>query len=236
MKIGILNAIHPDSGKVNWDGTPVDAYIRFFESVDAPFEFEGYMVAQGEFPDSPDACDGYVVTGSPQGVYDEDEWIAPLAQFIRDSYAAGKKLVGICFGHQMIAHSLGGHAEKSDKGYGFGLKRFDVMKKRPWMGDQPDQCSLYFAHQDQVMTLPPGAELLGGNGFCPNLVYEIENQVLGIQGHPEFTPSIMRDILELVDGAMEPEILQTAVSSLQTTPDNQAVGHWIVNFLKLPIS
>ncbi|MCA9923672.1 MAG: hypothetical protein KC421_14940, partial [Anaerolineales bacterium] len=70
MKIGILNAIHPDASEVNWDGTPVDVYIRFFKSVDAPFEFVGYQVAQGEFPDSPEACDGYVITGSPRGVYD----------------------------------------------------------------------------------------------------------------------------------------------------------------------
>jgi len=232
MKIGILNAIHPDSSKLDWDGTPVDAYIRFFQRADAPFEFEGFMVAQGEFPDSPDACDGYVITGSPQGVYDEDEWIAPLAQFIRDSYAAGKKLVGICFGHQILAHSLGGHAEKSEKGQGLGLKQFDVMQKRPWMGESSDHCSLYFAHQDQVTALPLGAQHLGGNEFCPNVMYEIENQVLGIQGHPEFTTRIMEDIVALVDGHMPPEVVQTAVSSLEQAPDNDAVGHWIVNFLQ----
>lgn len=232
MKIGILNAIDPDSSKLDWDGTPIDAYIRFLKRADAPFEFEGYRVAQGEFPDSPDACDGYVITGSPQGVYDEDEWIAPLAQFIRDSYAAGKKLVGICFGHQILAHSLGGHAEKSEKGHGLGLKQFDVTQKRSWMGEQPDQCSLYFAHQDQVTMLPPGAQHLGGNEFCPNVLYEIENQVLGIQGHPEFTTRIMEDIVALADGRVAPEVVQTAVSSLDTPPDGDTVGHWIVNFLQ----
>ena len=232
MKIGILNAIHPDASEVNWDGTPVDVYIRFFKSVDAPFEFVGYQVAQGEFPDSPEACDGYVITGSPRGVYDDDEWIGQLAQFIRAGYQAGKKLVGICFGHQIIAHSLGGHAEKSDKGYGFGLKQFDVTQKRPWMSDQPDHCSLYFAHQDQVMTLPPEAELLGGNAFCPTALYEIDNRVLGIQGHPEFTPGIMQDIVPSIEDKMAPDALQTALSSLNGTPDNKAVGHWIVNFLK----
>jgi GMP synthase-like glutamine amidotransferase len=230
MKIGILNAIDPDSSKINWGGTPVDAYIRFFKRAGAPFEFVGYNVAQGEFPDRPEACDGYIITGSPKGVYDDDQWIEQLAQFIRDSYQARKKLVGICFGHQILAHSLGGHAEKSEKGRGFGLKQFDVIKKRPWMDAQPDQCSLYFAHQDQVTTLPPEAELLGGNGFCPTVLYEIENQVLGIQGHPEFTLNIMQDIVGLLEGNMEPELLQTAVSSLNDTPDNDAVGHWIVNF------
>ena len=153
MKIGILNAIHPETSKVNWQGTPVDAYIRFFESVSVPFDYAGFNVAQSEFPDTVDACDAYVITGSPQGVYDADPWIADLMQFVRDSYAAGKKLIGICFGHQVLAHALGGHSEKSDKGRGLGLKQFAVTTPKPWMTGQPGQYALYFAHQDQVMQL-----------------------------------------------------------------------------------
>lgn len=232
MKIGILNAIHPDASKLDWNGTPVEAYIRFLRRAGAPFEFVGYQVAQGAFPNSVEACDGYVITGSPHGVYDDDAWIGQLTQFIRDSYSVGKKLVGICFGHQVIAHALGGHAEMSDKGYGVGLKQFDIFKKRPWMGDQPDQCALYFAHQDQVVTLPPNAELLGGNEFCPIMLYEIKGQVLGIQGHPELTREIMQGVMVYAEEKVSPDVLQTAVSSLEGTPDNDAVGHWIVNFLQ----
>ena len=117
MKIGILDAFPPEElNTVSWNDTPVDAYIRFIESVEAPFEYEGYRVAQGEFPESPEACDAYLITGSPRGVYDSQPWIADLEKFIQDCYQAGIKLVGICFGHQILAHALGGHAEKSEKG------------------------------------------------------------------------------------------------------------------------
>jgi GMP synthase-like glutamine amidotransferase len=232
MHIGILNAIHPKESRVNWQGTPVDAYIRFFKRVQASFTYSGYDVTKGELPDSPDACDAYIITGSPKGVYDSDPWIAELAQFIRDSYHAGKKLVGICFGHQILAEALGGHAEKSEKGKGFGLKRFDLYDVKPWMKQKPDSCALYFAHQDQVVALPPGAELLGGNAFCPNTMYTIDNRILGIQGHPEFTPEIMQDLLPGVAESETPAFYETAVSSLQNgSPDNQVVGEWIVNFL-----
>ena len=89
MRLGILSAISPETTQVNWNGTPIDAYIRFFQSVDPPFDYVGYEVTQGQFPDSPAECHAYVVTGSPRGVYDTDEWIATLVQFIRDSYQAG---------------------------------------------------------------------------------------------------------------------------------------------------
>jgi GMP synthase (glutamine-hydrolysing) len=93
-----------------------------------------------------------------------------------------------------------------------------------------DPPSLYFAHQDQVLELPPGAELLGGSEFCPVGIYSIDDQVFAVQGHPEFTRSIMQDILARKDG--DEDLLQTAESSLEDgTPDGQLFAQWIVNFL-----
>ena len=233
MKLGILNAIPPAAGVVNWNGTPVDAYIRFFERVRPSFEYAAYALTEGHFPDSPGECDAYVITGSPRGAYDDDEWIAALIQFIGEAYRQGRKLVGICFGHQVLAQALGGHVEKSEKGWGFGLKRFHIFKRKAWMDDGPDHCDLYFAHQDQVLRPPPEAELLGGNDFCPIALYTLNDRVLGIQGHPEFTASIMQDLLPLMKEGMEAEGYETAVRSLQngTAPEGQRVAQWIVNFL-----
>lgn len=232
IRVGVLNAIHPQRSVINWGGSPIDAYVRFFQGAGAPFVFTGYEVAQGQLPASPDECDAYVITGSSNGVYDLEAWIPELMQFIRDSYQAGKKLVGICFGHQILAHALGGHAEKSEKGWGLGLKTFTVSQTKPWMNGAPEQCSLYFAHQDQVVALPPQAELLGGNGFCPNVFFVIADQVLGIQGHPEFTRPMMEDLLAPMGEELERGVHETAVSSLiQGDPDNELVGRWLVNFL-----
>lgn len=232
IRVGILNAIHPQKSVINWGGSPTDAYIRFLQNAGGPLMFTGYEVAQGQLPAAPDECDAYVITGSSNGVYDLDAWIPELMQFIRDSYEAGKKLVGICFGHQILAHALGGHAEKSEKGWGLGLKTFTISQTKPWMNGVSKQCSLHFAHQDQVMTLPPEAELLGGNAFCPNAFFVIADQVLGIQGHPEFSRSMMDDLLIPMEAELEPAVHETAVSSLsQGPPDNELVGQWLVNFL-----
>ncbi len=232
MKIGILDAFPPESSSVNWNDTPVDTYIRFLESGNAPFEYQGYLVAQGQFPESPSACDAYVITGSPKGAYESEPWIGELERFIQDCYRTGIKLVGICFGHQILAKALGGRAEKSNKGWGLGLNTFELSAQKAWMTEIPDQCALYFVHQDQVIHLPQKAELLGGNDFCPNLFYTIENQALGIQGHPEFETEMMREIVNGREETVGTQAYQSAINSLNKgTPDNQLFARWIVNFL-----
>ena len=141
-------------------------------------------------------------------------------------------MVGICFGHQVLAHALGGKSEKSEKGWGLGLKTFDVVAEKPWMHGKQVECALYFSHQDQVVQLPVGAERLGGNEFCENAFFTMGDQVLGIQGHPEFTTNIMEDILAKPKETMGAEARETAVRSLENgPPDNTLVAHWIVNFL-----
>ena len=232
MKLGILNAFPPEDSIIDLQDTPTDAYSRFLELAKPNFEYEGFDVAAGCFPDSVDACDAYLITGSPKGVYDDFEWIADLGDFIREAYRAGKKLVGICFGHQILAHALGGHSEKSEKGWGLGLKEFEIYEKKEWMTSNLPKSSLHFVHQDQVMQLPPGAELLGGNEFCPNLFFTIEDQVLGIQGHPEFTSEIMHQIIDARKDIFGSGLCETAAGSIDNgAPDNQLLAEWIAKFL-----
>ena len=232
LKVGILNAIDPQLSQIDWQNTPFDGYRRFLESANPGFTYAEFKVALGEFPESVDVCDAYVITGSPRGVYDDDLWIGQLKAFIRDCYAAGKKLVGICFGHQVLAHALGGYTEKSEKGWGLGLKTFAVSAQKPWMTDPPGSYALYFAHQDQVQRLPAGAELLGGNEFCPIGMFVIGDQVLGVQGHPEFSERMMAGLVDNADGKMPPEFIETVRVSMQDCrPDNDTFGRWIVNFM-----
>lgn len=233
MKVAILNAIDPASSKVNWGGSPIDAYIRFLNMAPNKFTFSGYTVVLGEFPAAADAYDAFIISGSPSGAYDSDPWIQELISFIRQAFSLGKKLVGICFGHQIIAQALGGHVEKSAKGWGLGLKPFEVKTMKTWMGEPTNQCMLYFAHQDQVINLSPNAEHLAGNEFCPNIMYSIEEQVLGIQGHPEFTRGIMQDIFARQSELHGSEMFETAVASMENgRPDNVLFAQWIVNFLQ----
>ena len=233
MKIGLVDVLTSlDLDDVSWHSSPAGTYIAFLESAGVPFTYTVYDPRGGQLPALLDECDAYLITGSLNGAYDEEPWIADLIAFIRRGHDAGKKMVGICFGHQILAHALGGLSEKSEKGWGLGLNSFDITGEKPWMNGCPDRCSLYFSHQDQVVQLPAGAERLGGSEFCENAFFVIGDQVLGIQGHPEFTYEIMHDLLNKPKETASSELLQSARQSLQNgRPDNELFAQWIVNFL-----
>jgi len=224
MKVGILHAME----------TEPDLFSSFFKAVSAPFECQVCEITKGEYPETPGAFDAFIVSGSQKGVYDPDPWIADLSEFIRNCNQERRTLVGICFGHQLIAHALGGHASKSEKGWGLGLREFDITTQKSWMDPALKRCALHFSHQDQVTVLPTGAELLGGSEFCPNAIYCIGDQVLGIQGHPEISPSLIVKIIERLKEQVGPQVYRDALNSLNNgTPDARTVARWIINFISL---
>jgi GMP synthase-like glutamine amidotransferase len=232
MKLGILNAL---PGAYVFDGEPTDAekFERLFRSIDAAIECTTYDVTAGELPPSPAACEAYLITGSPLGVYDTEPWIAKLTQFVRQAHAQEKKLVGICFGHQLLAQALGGQVEKSATGWVLGLRQFEIQRQPAWLTPARSPCSLYFVNQDQVVKLPAEAVVIGGNDFCPYTIYMIEHRVLGIQAHIEQTKRFMR----LVIGYLEPRtslvVCTEARRTLeQGTPDDGIVAQWVVNFIR----
>jgi len=114
MKLGILNACTPQE-ESDFQVEEFESFRDFFAQADHNFELIEYRVTEEEFPRHAGECDAYLITGSPKGVYDSEGWIGQLDDFIRDCYDEGQKLVGICFGHQILAQALGGRAEKSDK-------------------------------------------------------------------------------------------------------------------------
>jgi len=232
MRLGILNAITP-AEEVESQAAEREHFQAFFTQAPHELEFIEYRITEGEFPATPDACDAYLLTGSPQGVYDNAPWIPQLAEFIRACYAAQQKMVGICFGHQMLAHTLGGHAEKAEQGWGMGLRRFDIVTQQPWMDPPLAQGQLYFCHQDQVVKLPPAAEQLAGDAFCPNTMFAIGDRVLGIQGHPEFSEAFMQYLIHHLQPNVGDTVAGKAAASLRNgQADNAVIARWVVNFLK----
>lgn len=232
MKLGILNATTPADEAV-FNMPERQNFQTFFDQVAHDLTLVEYRVTEGEWPTDLHVCDAYLVTGSPQGVYDPDPWIPPLADFLRCGYAAGKKLVGICFGHQLLAHALGGHAEKATGGWGMGLRRFEIVATPPWMAPTLTQGQLYFCHQDQVVRLPAAAQRLAGDAFCPNAIFAIGDQVLGIQGHPEFSTEFMALLIDaLGDKAGNAVAARAAASLHEGAPHGALVAQWVVNFLQ----
>ena len=108
--IGILTTGHtPDELLADY-GTFADMFATLLG--DFAFTFKRFTVVEGEFPASPDDADGWIVTGSKHGVYEDLAWIRRLEDFIRQTHAAQVPMVGICFGHQVMAKALGGTSKK----------------------------------------------------------------------------------------------------------------------------
>lgn len=188
----------------------------------------------GRLPEAPFA--GYVVTGSAAGAYDPDPWIVGLVAFLRGLDPAAR-VVGLCFGHQVMAAAWGGRVEKSDRGWGLGLHRYDIVARAPFMDAGPEAggtLALPASHQDQVVMRPPGARVLAASAFTPHAVLAYEDRAaLSFQGHPEFDAPFARALTRGHRAtAGDPERERAALDSLDGPHDSARVGGWIRRFLE----
>jgi GMP synthase (glutamine-hydrolysing) len=149
---------------------------------------------------------------------------------IQKIFVADKPLVGICFGHQIIAHALGGHAEKFKNGWGIGTMPIRMVGYADWIPDDIKQLELIHVHQDQVVNLPPNAVRLAESDFCKNAAFNIGNQVFAIQGHPEFTPAYTNALIDIREDKIGKGRAAEARASLQKPHNGRSVGGWILNF------
>ncbi len=238
MRIGILETGDVHEALIGEHGD----YPSMFEKLLRPHApdadiFSVPVVRNVALPDPGDA-DGWVVTGSRHGVYDDLPWIEPLKQFLRDCVARKIPIAGICFGHQILAEALGGRAEKSPKGWGLGVQRYKLENVPSWMGEDIDAFGGYALHQDQVTALPPSATRIASSDFCENaaLVYGDPEHpdAISVQSHPEFSAKYIDDVIDvrLKDSVVEP-VRSRAKSSLGDPVSNDEWGGWIVKFLKL---
>ena len=194
---------------------------------------------EGESLPAPQDFAGYIITGSRASVYDDLPWITVLQAFIRQCWDEDIKIVGICFGHQLIAHSLGGKTEKAKAGWGFGIHSTRLSEKRSWMtGTESldDDCyNLIVIHQDQVVDVPPQFKTIASSNFCPNSMIVAENKMLGIQGHPEFNKNFCQSVAERRKATIGPEVYKSTLHSLAENDTHaKTVLTWVNNFLHQP--
>jgi GMP synthase-like glutamine amidotransferase len=201
-------------------------FAAFFDALGGQLSYRHYQVQAGELPQHIDECDAYLITGSKAGVYDPLPWIAALESWIVDFHRQRARIIGICFGHQVIAQSLGGTAAKSEKGWGLG-----VLSCGQTLTGNASTLRLIHSHQDQVITLPPNTLRLAGSDFCPNAALAIGNNVLTFQGHPEFTPRYLQRLLEQRKGRIDSEVISRALASLNKATDHEQVGRYLLDFI-----
>lgn len=149
-------------------------------------------VGVGEPLPTPDAYDGYIISGSEKGVYDEAAWMQPLRDWLITAREAGKPMFGVCFGHQIMADVFGGKAEKTGDPE-VGVRSFDLGG---------ETVSGHVWHQDQVTVVPPGATVIGKADYCPVAALAYNFPALSVQFHPEYAPEYVSTFLRRSRGVI----------------------------------
>lgn len=221
MKIGILQTGHAPDPMRPKTGDYSDLFQKLLAG--HGFTFDIYNVVDGAFPAGPRAADGWLITGSRHGVYEPHPWIPPLEQLIRDIRAQGVPLVGICFGHQIVAQALGGKVEKFSGGWNAGPVEYRLE-------GFPEPVRLMAWHQDQVVAPPPGARPLGSGETCQYAMLGYDDDILTIQPHPEFDAGFIRGLIDTRGGSLPPEVLARAARDLDKPTASGAMAERIASF------
>jgi GMP synthase-like glutamine amidotransferase len=222
MKIGILQAGHTPDDLARTLGDYDTLYPDLLAGYG--FSFQAYCVVDMEFPDSITESDGWFISGSRYGAYEDHPWIPPLEQFIRDIYADGRPLVGVCFGHQIIAQALGGTVEKYKDGWSVGYTEYDfdgqIIPLNAW-------------HQDQVIERPDDAKVIASTDFCRNAGLVYGDKVWSVQPHPEFTAEFVDGLIKGRGKGLVPgDILVDASAKLDKPTDSADIAARMAEFFK----
>ena len=236
MLIGILETGRPPE---EFAGAYPD-YPHAFELLlgdEAPdWQFRAYAALDGELPASVESCDAWLITGSKNDAYDAEPWIVALEAFLREAYRAKIPIVGICFGHQLLAQALGGKVEKSPKGWGVGVHNYQLKEYPKWLVDAPSSFSIQAFHQDQVVELPDGASVVAESDFCPYAMLAYGDCAMSFQGHPEFEYQYVTALLQSLRGGLLPEdVVDTALEDVARPIDQRLSARWIVGFIKFAL-
>jgi len=232
MIIGILEADVLDDEVIQRFGSYTDRFETLLCTADPQLAFQTYRVTQQQYPQNINACDAYLITGSKYSSYEDVDWILKLKQFVVECFEQNKKLVGICFGHQLIAQALGGLVQKHDNGWGVGLISSHVTQMPHWLTPEQQQFSLLVNHQDQVIRLPRQASLVATNAFCAIASYRVDHSILSFQGHPEFNREYLQYLMTKKRQIIGEQVYHKANKSLQQNIDHELVANWIVNFIR----
>jgi len=231
MIIGILNADAVKAEFVSEFGEYPDMFSRLLAAVDPDIEFITYEVVHGDYPEDIDTVDAYLITGSKLSVYDDIAWITELKDFVRKLDKAEKKLIGICFGHQLVAEALGGSTRPAEQGWCVGVHKAKLTSAAADYAPAESEFQLLSNHKDQVQEMAKGAKLLASTPTCPIAMTQLGNHILTFQGHAEFDKGYALGLLNMRREILGEALYQSAVDTLPQDTDNPLIARWILDFV-----
>ena len=207
-------------------------FMRLFRDAGAHWSVDVFSTPRGQYPGSFDAYDAVLLTGSGADSFSDEPWVVELRRQTTELLRQNKKLVGVCFGHQLIALCLGAPVGRAPQGWGVGRHTYDWH--RTDLDGMPErrQVALLASHQDQVAALPPGATLVASSAFCPVAAFTVGDTVFCIQPHPEFEEALSAHLLDKRRNQLGEALYRSAHNSLALGHEGANVARMMVEFLQ----
>ena len=226
MEIGLLLCDEVSSEYKDLHGT----YTEMFQNLFPDAKLIPYKLFQNQFPKSSELHAVWMTTGSRFSAYDSIDWIVEARSFIRSIATGTSKFIGNCFGHQLLAEALDGKVEKVRSGWEIGVKEFTIDKQKKWMIRRAESINILMMCQDQVTQLPSGSERLASSPTCPNGMYIVDDRLLGIQGHPEFSKAYDQALMESRIERIGRKTVNDGIESLDKKVDRSLIADWLMQF------
>ncbi|WP_425101984.1 glutamine amidotransferase-related protein [Tropicibacter sp. S64] len=233
MRIGILEC---GTNRPEWaeHGRFVDWFPPLLAQAGQPFDTLAWAASEGELPDSPDACDAWLLTGSPASAVDDAPWQIDLSGFL--SQVVGRQpVIGICYGHQHLHRMLGGRVEERHV-WGVGVQTYALETLPDWLPAgiataSEDGFDLIALHHDQVTRPAPQTRTFAGSAFCPYGVTQIGSHILTFQDHPEMDPAFAALVYDFERHRIGGAATDAALATLDRPRDTGLAARWIMAFL-----
>jgi GMP synthase-like glutamine amidotransferase len=230
VRIALLQCDHVAPELIPVFGDQPVFFNALFSKHAPEIHLDVFNIQKDHYPPDPDDYDGFIGTGARYSVTEDLPWIRRFREYIHHLYRRKKKFIGICFGHQMIAEALGGKCEVSERGWGIGVKKINIFRQKPWMQPEADSLRLLYSHMDQIVTLPPGTEVIAGNDHCPYAIISVGDHFMGIQAHPEFAADYLKHLMQSRIDRIGAENVEAAKKTLTEETDEAIAARWMAVF------
>ncbi len=207
-------------------------FERLLRDAGATGEFDIFNTVRGEYPPSFDPYDAVLLTGSRADSFSQEPWVLTLRQKVEELLKAKKKLIGVCFGHQLIALCLGARVGRAPQGWGAGRMQYQWLAPELPQAKGRTDVAMLASHQDQVFDLPEGTRLLATSAFCPVAAFGVDDEIFCVQPHPEFVEDYSAFLLNKRRAVLGEPVYTAATDSLSQGHDGGDVARMMVAFIQ----